>query len=52
MPEIQDTVGFPLENFLGKPVFGDAVADHAAQFRHHVENSNLMAQAPQKDRRS
>ncbi len=46
--QIQDTVGFPLEHFLGKPVFGNAVSDHTTQFGHHVKNRDLMTQAPQK----
>ena len=48
--QIEDPVNLPLENLIGKAVFGDSVSDHAAEFRHHVEDRNIVTESFQEKR--
>ena len=50
--QIENAVDFPLQDLLGQTVFGDAVADHAAQLGHHIEDGDLRGPGAAGNRRA
>jgi hypothetical protein len=41
--QIEDAFNFPVQGLLGKPVFGNAVSDHAAQLGHGFKYGHVVA---------
>ncbi len=42
--QIQDALDFPVQDLFGKAIFGNTIAQHAAQFRHGFKDIDLMAE--------